>query len=240
MANPHSEKQGQPLPGEEEPPPPSPPEDKRSNSQEGPTPPPQKGRAKPHSLKEEATTTTRKTGKDQTAKRKGLLSPQGKAKPQPERKGQPHRKNLSKTKREVSANSKPKKSQPPTSREGMANPSTRRANSHQEKERPKHSPKKSQPPTLRRTPTPHSAGHPKDQAPTREGRCNPNRQKDGSNPGMKYQFQTQEGPTSSPCPWKEWRTSTKRKGGFTLGEPNHKKNGPNRAPRQMGRPTTNP
>ena len=44
-------------------------------------PPTQQRDAKPHSKKEEATTTTRKTGKDQTARRKGQLSPQeGKAK----------------------------------------------------------------------------------------------------------------------------------------------------------------
>ena len=44
------------------------------------------GRVKPYGKKKETTTTTSKTGEDQTARRKGHPSPQdGKAKPQPER-----------------------------------------------------------------------------------------------------------------------------------------------------------
>ena len=53
---------------------PTTPEDKRGNPRGGPTSPTLKGKAKPHSQKEEATT-TRKTGKDQTARRKGQPSP---------------------------------------------------------------------------------------------------------------------------------------------------------------------
>ena len=78
--------------------------------------PPQNGRTKPHSQKEEATTTTRRA---RTKPREGRTSPHAKMERpshNPRGKVQPHRKNLSKPMREVSANSNPKKGQPPTPR----------------------------------------------------------------------------------------------------------------------------
>ena len=99
------------------------PEDKRVNPPHSSSPlplhPPKKGRAKPLS-KEEATTTTRKTGKYQTARRKGQPSLQeGKAKPQPEREG------ATPTPRRTGQKHSPNKEWPTTTpREGRANPNS--------------------------------------------------------------------------------------------------------------------
>ena len=102
-------------------------------------------------------------------------------------------------------------------------------------------PEKTGPTTpLRRT---QGATSKKGQTPTT--RRNGERRKDQFPPGERKahktkrtgQTQPQQGPTSRS--WKEWQTSATRKGGFTPGEPNHKKDGPNRAPRRMeGQPPT--
>ena len=118
MANHHTlRRQGQPPRRQDQPQP----REGRAHS-----PPLKKGRRKHHNKRKAQPPQERRA---RTKPRDGRASPHHKKdrpSANPRGKGQPYRKNLSKPKKEVSANHNPKKSQPPTPRRNGQPPTTRR------------------------------------------------------------------------------------------------------------------